>query len=192
MIVYVHTCPNGKRYVGQTVRGSNKRWESGSGYKTQLFYRAILKYGWNNINHTVYEVNTKQEMDYLEKYLISYYNTTDPRYGYNITSGGEGVSGFKHSEESKKKMSVSHSGLEPWNKGLKTPEDVKKKLSKAKMGKHNTALQVAVVAVDSNGNELVFASVTDASKELHIIHQNISKCLKGTRKTAGGYSWRYA
>lgn len=52
-------------------------------------------------------------MDYLEKYLISYYNTTDPRYGYNITSGGEGVSGFKHSEESKKKMSVSHSGLEP-------------------------------------------------------------------------------
>lgn len=71
---------------------------------------------------------------------------------------------------------------------MKTPEDVKKKLSKAKMGKPNTALQVAVVAVDSNGNELVFASVTDASKELHIIHQNISKCLKGTRKTAGGYS----
>lgn len=192
MIVYVHTCPNGKRYVGQTIKESNKRWESGSGYKTQLFYRAILKYGWDRINHTVYEVNTKKEMDYLEKYLISYYNTTDPMYGYNITKGGEGVSGFKHSEESKKKMSTKHRGLEPWNKGFKTPEDVKKKLSIMKIGKPNIALQVPVIAVGSNGEEITFASITEASEELNIVHQNISKCLKGTRKTAGGYSWRYA
>ena len=49
-------------------------------------------------------------MDYLEKYLIAYFNTTNPEFGYNVTKGGEGVSGFKHSEESKAKMAAAKIG----------------------------------------------------------------------------------
>ena len=125
-------------------------------------------------------------MDYLEKYLIAYYNATNPSFGYNVTSGGEGTSGFKHSAETKAKLSAAKKGSTPWNKGKKTSEEAKRKQSIAKLGKPNTAIQVSVVA--SNGSiELLFASIAEASVKLGIVHQNISKCCQGKRKTAGGY-----
>lgn len=93
--VYVHTFPNNKKYVGlSTMENINQRWQNGYGYKTQkLMYRAILKWGWKNIKHKIYEVETELEMKYLEKYLIAYYQTTNPKYGYNISTGGEYGSG---------------------------------------------------------------------------------------------------
>ena len=94
MVVYIHIFPNGKRYVGLTMRDVKDRWKNGKGYQTQkLVYNAILKYGWDNISHIVYECDTESEMKYLERYLISFYNTTDHRYGYNITTGGESANG---------------------------------------------------------------------------------------------------
>ena len=52
--VYVHTAPNGKRYVGITRQKLNRRWRYGEGYKRCVyFYKAIKKYGWDNITHQV-------------------------------------------------------------------------------------------------------------------------------------------
>ena len=67
--VYIHLFP-GKRYVGLTkLKTLNWRWKSGEGYKTQqLIYRAIIKYGWKNIQHILYQVDTEKEMKYLERY----------------------------------------------------------------------------------------------------------------------------
>ena len=100
--VYIHIFPNGKRYVGLTTQNPERRWGcNGLGYKLydtnyQLpVYYAINKYGWKNVKHIVYKVETESEMKYLEKYLISYYNTRDRDYGYNICKGGDGVHGFK-------------------------------------------------------------------------------------------------
>lgn len=91
---YIHYFPNGKRYIGLTTQNLKKRWKGGSGYCTQpLVYRAILKYGWKNVVHQVFECETESEMKYLEKYLIAYYQTTNPKYGYNISTGGESGSG---------------------------------------------------------------------------------------------------
>ena len=133
MITYIHICPNGKRYVGITRHEDpNVRWDSGYGYLgNKHFYRAIKKYGWNNIEHQVFRVNTKEEMYYLEKYLIGYYNTTNPKYGYNLSSGGEHSNfgcHWHHTEEAKKKISEAQKGdknsmhgKHPWNYGLHTP-----------------------------------------------------------------------
>lgn len=85
--VYIHTTPEGKRYVGATRIDPNKRFKNGLGYRYQFFYQAILKFGWENITHQLYEVDTEEEMHYLEKYLISYYDTTNPDKGYNIAKG---------------------------------------------------------------------------------------------------------
>lgn len=95
--VYIHTVlKNNKKYVGlSTKENINDRWKNGKGYKGQkVFYNAILKYGWDNISHQVFECDTEAEMKYLERYLIAYYNTTDRRYGYNVTEGGDGHSGI--------------------------------------------------------------------------------------------------
>ena len=44
--LYIHKFPNGKVYVGITSQDVGERWRHGEGYKDQLVYRAILKYGW--------------------------------------------------------------------------------------------------------------------------------------------------
>lgn len=133
--VYIHICPNNKKYVGITRQRPLKRWNNGYGYvKNNHFFRAIQKYGWKNINHKVIEVSTEGEMYYLEKYLIGYYNCTDPDFGYNNSIGGEcGGYGVVQKEEVIEKRkntilkrygSLTNSGcfkkgMETWNKGLK-------------------------------------------------------------------------
>ena len=96
-LVYCHIFPNGKRYVGITCQKAKDRWgKDGNGYKSQMVYRAIQKYGWNNIKHKIMRENISKELaEILEKTLIRVYKTTDPKYGYNIGEGGEGSNGQK-------------------------------------------------------------------------------------------------
>lgn len=97
--VYIHTTPDGKKYVGATHRNPEYRFNKGRGYKYQFFYQAVLKFGWENISHQLYEVDTEEELKYLEKYLISYYDTTNPEKGYNITKGDSTQDhGYDHPE----------------------------------------------------------------------------------------------
>ena len=112
--VYVHTCPNGKRYVGCTTQTKPEyRWgRNGEGYRyNKHFYSAILKHGWDNFEHEVFEVESEEEMYRKEVELISFYHSNDPKYGYNNSVGGEkSALGYKHSEESRKKMSEALKG----------------------------------------------------------------------------------
>lgn len=109
--VYVHVCPNEKRYVGCTVKSKPEyRWgKNGESYKyNKCFYFDILKYGWDNITHEVFEVDSKEEMYRKEIELISFYHTNDPRYGYNHSIGGEkGALGCTRSKEFRKRVSES-------------------------------------------------------------------------------------
>lgn len=114
--VYIHTCPNGKRYVGITTYPKPEyRWQEGRGYcRNKHFSRAIRKYGWNNIKHEAWELTCESEMYYAEKYLIAYYHTTDNKFGYNNSSGGEkSALGCKCSEETRRK--ISETAKERWS-----------------------------------------------------------------------------
>ena len=75
------------------------------------------------------------EEEALEKevQLISQYGRKDIDDGgilYNLTLGGEGISGHAHSEETRKKMSESHKG-----KSCPKSEEHRKKLSESLTGK---------------------------------------------------------
>ena len=89
-LVYKHTAPNKKVYIGITKQNTEKRWQNGNGYNTQSkFWKAIKKYGWDNITHEVVAENlTEKEACELEEKLIEEYKSTDSRYGYNIYPGG--------------------------------------------------------------------------------------------------------
>jgi group I intron endonuclease len=128
-IVYKHACPNNKVYIGITGQNPIKRWHGGLGYnRNQHFYRAILKYGWDNIQHEIlYSELTKEEACEKEIELIALYKSNNPDYGYNMTSGGEH---FEHNEISRKKLSESHKG-----KSHPHSEESKQKLSEAHKGK---------------------------------------------------------
>ena len=128
--VYMHKCPNGKVYIGITSRRPKARWVCGNGYiKNEHFYRAIQKYGWENIEHIIVEQNlSKNDAAELEIKLIKEYKSNDYKFGYNMSSGGEfGGSGVIVSQETRAKLSQKR-------KGRKLPEYVKNKISESLKG----------------------------------------------------------
>lgn len=136
--VYVHTFPNGKRYVGITCQDVKRRWRDGKGYEGQVVYGAILKYGWNNVRHEIlFDGLTKEQAEEEEKALIKRYDTTSHANGYNVELGGNATG--KVSDESKRKNSESHKGFmageKHWNYGQHWSDEVKKKISEASKGK---------------------------------------------------------
>lgn len=88
--VYKHTTPSNKVYIGITSQTISKRWQNGRGYITnEYFYRAIKKYGWENIKHEILFNNLdKDDACKKEIELIAKYNSTDYHYGYNCSTGG--------------------------------------------------------------------------------------------------------
>ena len=125
-IIYKHTTPSNKIYIGITSRNPIKRWNNGNGYRKNIhFFRAIVKYGWNNIKHEIlYTDLTEKEAKTKEIELIAQYNSTNINFGYNITKGGDTRASM--SEETRLKM-ISKL------KGQKRTEEQKLKYKKAAM-----------------------------------------------------------
>lgn len=110
--VYVHIFPNEKYYVGITCQEPSRRWRNGKGYANSiLISRAINKYGWDNIQHEIVAGGiTRNEATNFEKLLIAKLQSNNIEYGYNITAGGDGSLGTKHTEEWKKNNSERMKG----------------------------------------------------------------------------------
>ena len=113
--VYIHIVPKSisgydydKYYVGITSKTVEERWKNnGCGYRTQLFYNAIKKHKWNNIEHyIVAEHLTEHEAKEFEKVLIDKLDCNG-KYGYNLTDGGDGVVGHIISEKTRKIHSIN-------------------------------------------------------------------------------------
>lgn len=197
--VYVHINKfNQKRYVGITSKPNAKhRWNNGRGYKENPhFYSAIEKYGWDNFEHIVLFCNmTENEAKEMERLLIKLWETQDNRYGYNMTSGGEGTPNYHPSDETRAKLSIartrenlSEETLRRRSEGLRG-----RKFSdehKRKIGDGNSK---AINMFSKDGILLRhFKSARDAEIELNISHSHISQCCNNKRNTAGGYCWQFA
>lgn len=146
--VYKHVFPNGKIYIGITSQTINERWRGGKGYgNNPHITRAINKYGWDNVKHYVLKGDfTLDEANSKEKELIKKYKSNDPKYGYNITSGGDGCPGVSHphTEESKRKISEA-------NKGKARTKEMREHLSKVKKGKKLSPEAIANIAAGHIG-----------------------------------------
>lgn len=114
-ILYKHTCPNGKCYIGITsYKNPNQRWRNGTAYISKdhntKWSSAIIKYGWENITHEIlYDNLSKDEACQLEKDYIQLYK--DKGLSYNMTEGGDGINGYKFTVEQRKHMSESHKNI---------------------------------------------------------------------------------
>jgi group I intron endonuclease len=110
-IIYLATClENNKVYVGQTCkRLSNRRWAHVNRKDYDGFFnRAIRKYGaanfdWQILSHA----ETKDEANNLERVWIALFQSMNREFGYNMTAGGDGSIGHKHSAATREKHSIA-------------------------------------------------------------------------------------
>lgn len=212
--VYMHTNEiNGKKYIGQTSQTLKQRCgNNGKAYVgCPYFYRAIIKYGWNNFKHEIlFENLSFDEANQKEDEMIKFYNTTDKNNGYNLKGGGanpipntetrqlirekvsgenNGFYGKHHSPETLKRLSEAkkgkYKGNENPNYGKKHTQEAKEKMRTSRKGKH-------ILQYDLNGNFIKeWGYMSLAIKELHLDKRSLQRACKGILKTTGGYIWKY-
>lgn len=108
-MAYKITClVNGKIYIGITTRSLKQRWwchtwsARNKGGATAIA-AAIKKYGEENFRiEEIGQAPDFEALKRLEVALIAQENSVAPA-GYNLTTGGEGTHGYKHSEELRRK-----------------------------------------------------------------------------------------
>ena len=142
---------NDKMYVGSAIDLMN-RWYK---HKSQLnknkhhsikLQRAWNKYGVDNFKFEIIEECDKEKLIEIEQYYIDLYDSYCN--GYNSNPTARNMLGFKHSEESKIKMSESAKGkqlsdetkerLRSMNIGRKRSKEFRLKISKTHKGRKNT------------------------------------------------------
>ncbi len=197
--VYLHRRATDGRvfYVG---KGTRKRAFSKFG-RSEYWHRIVKKHGF-----FVEIAQDKMQQWWaleLEMQLIAFYGKKNL---CNMTDGGDGATGYKKSAETRKKQSLSMSGVKNPNFGLslkflgeknpmfgKTHSESHKNNISQKLKGRITANSKKTVC--SNG--MIFVS---ASKAEQWLKQNgktkasvsaISECCLGKRLTAYGYTWKY-
>lgn len=193
---------------------------SDDSYKRAYDKRSRSKYWKSVINKTDYEVEilmedlTWEEACEKEKEFISLYGRADLGTGIlcNLTEGGEGVLGMKHSEETRKKIAEDNKRPEKLRvcmenlKKMQTPEAIekarknrdykeisRKRVANTDYNKVKEASERSVTQYSLEGLYIKeWTSISEACKALpNLFDSNIIRCCKGDRSHAGGFRWRY-
>lgn len=189
--VYCHTFPHGKVYVGITRQKPEYRWKHGKGYyRCPAMGRAVLKYGWENIDHDIIaEVETLEEAERLERYLIDFFHSTVSDWGYNVLPGGD-VTQSVLTEEMRYKIGSAR-------RGKSVSAQTRKKQSVAMTGKLKGSSHPCSKPVYQYTTEGNFVKRWESVREVETagvarkagvrdVAQNKPHC-----KTAGGFVWKY-
>ena len=202
---------NGKVYVGQTS-DLYYRYKSheGSAKLTDKYNRPLIlafkKYGFNSFEFSILEKPPKDKkiLTEREQYWMDKFQCYKPDKGYNACPAANSPLGYKHTEETKRKVSIASSKrkmspearrkISNSNKGKKLSDETKRKISVAQKG---------IKRGHTNGNKIVqlnddkeilaeFKSITLASIEIGTHLSGISKACKNPESKAGGFYWRNA
>ena len=121
---------NGKTYIGQHKYKKLNDEYMGSGV---LIKRAIKKHEIENFKKEILysRIQYRETADDMERFAIAKERAIG-KAEYNLANGGEGLSGYKHSEEYKRKKSEQTKGENNPNYGKRHSEETKKKISEAR------------------------------------------------------------
>lgn len=166
--IYKITSPSGKIYIGKSlnVKRRIQRYKYLECKNQRLIYHSIKKHGWDSHKIEIIAEVDSCFIDYWEKFYIRKYKSFVRHYnnGLNLTEGGEGSIGYKHTKESKNKMSVS------------------------KKGKLKPRPPVYQFSIDGYLIKK-WESINEAQKSFNISGRGISRSLAGKGKTCYGYIW---
>ena len=196
---YIDKKDNQIVYVGKDsnidTNERHKQHFQPSKYNNQPINRILQNNPDRYIHQVLWEIDdcTNNHLNQMEIYYIKKY---DPQ--FNFTEGGDGISGFKHSEETKKKISKSLKGKKPYE----ITEETRKKMSEAKKGK--TPWNKGKVNVYS-GETIKKISEAKKGKKPYEMTEETRKKMSEANNTTGiyrvskqncplckkGFRWRY-
>ena len=107
-VIYCITCLlTQMKYVGQTTRDLKIRIAEHKYHGELYIDQEIQRLGWENfVVEVLEECETLEKLDEREKFWVAYFNCKYPN-GYNMTDGGSGFNGRRHTPESIAKMSIA-------------------------------------------------------------------------------------
>lgn len=204
--VYKHTVPDGRVYIGITCQSNPKhRFDRGRGYKDNIhFYRFIIKNGWDCINSEIlYDDLSKEEAELKEIELIAFYDSTNPKKGFNIEKGGN--LNKEITEETRLRQSIAHLGVsipaeacnnmrkgqkESWASGTR-----KKRINYAKdntgIAERNKERCIRpIYKIDKSSGEILYKynSLTEAEQDGYN-HSCVSAVANGAKRSYKGFIW---
>lgn len=174
--IYLIRCDvNGRVYIGSAKNLDRRLYEhrrelrQGKHCNGRL-QNAFNKYGEAAFSFLILEECAIRSLITREQFYINLYDSA--RVGFNIASVAYSQLGFRHSEASKKKMSLSHMGQKP------TPEVVMKRSIKLRGRKRSAdAIEKTASALRGRVSPIRGRKFIDEHK------RNISTALKGTRRS---------
>lgn len=176
---------NGKLYVGQKKGAFDKNYY-GSG---KLLKPRLKKYGRNNFLVEVLQwCETFEDTNLAEQFWIKKLNTQDPEIGYNITDGGQGISGIDPGyHDGMKGKHQSDYQKECARKACSRKRTLQERAnySEGQKGKIIPANRKPVRCIETGE---VFERVLDAQSKYG---GHIAEAARGLRNTAGGYHWEF-
>lgn len=149
-IIYLLTNQqNEKRYIGKTVNTLDERWaghcnSARRGDTSMYVTRAIAKWGIEAFYREVIEECSDDLLSERETFWITEFKTHVSMGGYNLTFGGEGLSGYKFSEQSKELIRIKAIGR-------KHSKESKEKMRLAKLGKSQKPDHVTMRIIANTG-----------------------------------------
>lgn len=130
--IYKITSPTGRIYIGKTTRLNDRMsyYRNNNKGGQKILDSSIEKYGWNQHIFEVIDEAPVEQLSELEIKYIKEFNTFhyDNPNGMNLTRGGEGILGKRHSQETIDLMIAKRTGT-------KHSEATKKLMSDLKKGK---------------------------------------------------------
>lgn len=229
-IIYMYTFPSGKRYIGKTKRTlSERQGYNFSGYDScTVLWNAIQKYGVENIQQEILFENdmTDEYASRLEQICILLFKTncnkfSNPKFGYNLTDGGEGLTGWHPDEERLEVLQAQMHEFAEKRRGTHPSEETRKKLSEAKKGKkrgpmlestkqkiskansrenmseetrirRSNSKKKQVVAIHNiTKEEIIFNSCEAVAEYFHVGLSTVTRWCKKLRKPSVGYDFYY-
>ena len=195
---------------GKDNRASNISGHLSTNHRNSLLKNKIRKVGVDNIKIHFLHINLAEEAAFRwEKYWIKYIGRRDLKEGSlcNLTEGGDGSSGRKCSEETRKKISNAQLiyqkthlnpfagktyssdalckmretvlGRSPWNKGIPRSEETRRKISKTSRGQFVGKNNPMYGKIHTEGTKQKISRANKGRKFSDETKQKMSKAQKG-------------